>query len=137
MKTREWYVASARDAVSERFPATGEIMEREQMESICVLPLIAGERVRGALFFMAAAKGAYGDLQHSFLEQVASAIAVALDDCLMQEEMRRLGDELAARKIAELEHQNRAVTDQLAEASKALDASEERFRDLFDEAPIA
>lgn len=137
MKNREWYVAATRDEVRERFPSTGEIMEREQMESICVLPLITGERVRGTLFFMASAKDAYKDLQHSFLEQVASAVAVALDDCLMQEEMRRLGDELAARKIAALEHENRAVTDQLAEASKALDASEERFRDLFDEAPIA
>src|SRR5258706_12699183 len=135
MKTREWYVASARDAVSERFPATGEIMEREQMESICVLPLITGERVRGTLFLMAAAKGAYGDLQHSFLEQVASAIAVALDDYLMQQEMRRLGDELAAGKVAALEQQNRAGTDQLAEARQPPHASQERFRDLLDEAP--
>src|SRR6266478_2429908 len=39
--------------------------------------------------------------------------------------------------IAELEHQQRRMSDALQEASKALDASEERFRDLFDEAPIA
>jgi PAS domain S-box-containing protein len=53
------------------------------------------------------------------------------------EEVRRLADELSARKIAELERQNQQVSDQLAETSKALDASEARFRDLFDEAPIA
>ena len=29
------------------------------------------------------------------------------------------------------------MTDRLAETSRALEASEERFRDLFDEAPIA
>jgi PAS domain S-box-containing protein len=86
---------------------------------------------------MASAKAAYGHLQQSFLEQVASAVAVALDDCLAHEEVRRLGDELAARKIAELEQQQRRMSDALQETSKALDASEERFRDLFDEAPIA
>jgi formate hydrogenlyase transcriptional activator len=53
------------------------------------------------------------------------------------EELRRLAEELSARKIAELELQKQQVSDQLAETSKALDASEERFRDLFDEAPIA
>ncbi|HEY5894621.1 MAG TPA: sigma 54-interacting transcriptional regulator [Chthoniobacterales bacterium] len=137
MKNREWYVASERDEVRERFPATGMTMEQEGMESLCVLPLITGGRVRGALFFMASAKNAYGDLQHSFLEQVAGAVAIALDDCLVHEEVRRLGDELTARKIADLEQQKRRMKDQLAEVSRALDASEERFRDLFDEAPIA
>jgi PAS domain S-box-containing protein len=86
---------------------------------------------------MASAKAAYGHLHRPFLEQVASAVAVALDDCLAQEEMRRLRDELSARKIAELEQQQRRMSDVLQETSKALDASEERFRDLFDEAPIA
>ena len=87
--------------------------------------------------FMSSTKAAYGHLQQSFLEQVASAVAVALDDCLAHEEVRRLGDELSARKIAELEQQQRRMSDALQETSKALDASEERFRDLFDEAPIA
>ena len=137
MQHREWVVAASRKEVRERFPGTAEIMNDEQMESLCVLPLITGERVRGALFFMAAANAAYGDLQHSFLHQVASAVAVALDDCLVHEEVRRLSDELSAQKVAALEQQNRAVSDQLAAASKSLDESEERFRDLFDEAPIA
>jgi len=137
MKNREWYVAGTRREVSERFPNTSAMMQREQMESVCVLPLVAGDRVRGALFFLAAGKGSYAALQHAFMNQVASAVAVALDDCLVQEEMRRLGEELAARKIARLEQQKEEVTHELEETSKALDASEERFRDLFDEAPIA
>ena len=107
------------------------------MESLCVLPLVAGERVRGALFFMAAEKSAFSELPRPFLAQVASAVAVALDDCLVHEEVRRLSDELTARKIADLERQKQQVTDRLAETSRALEASEERFRDLFDEAPIA
>ncbi|EDY16461.1 transcriptional regulator, NifA subfamily, Fis Family [Chthoniobacter flavus Ellin428] len=137
MKNREWYVAATRREVSERFPKTSEMMQREQMESACVLPLVAGDRVRGALFFLAAGKESYAALQHAFMNQVASAVAVALDDCLVQEEMRRLGEELAAQKIARLEQQKEEVTHELEETSKALDASEERFRDLFDEAPIA
>jgi PAS domain S-box-containing protein len=56
---------------------------------------------------------------------------------LAHEELRRLAEELSARKIAELEQQKQQITDQLTETGKALDASEERFRDLFDEAPIA
>ncbi|HEY3897506.1 MAG TPA: sigma 54-interacting transcriptional regulator [Chthoniobacter sp.] len=137
MEHREWYVAGSREEVGERFPATAATMQREKMESICVLPLVAGERVRGALFFMASTAGAYAGFQHAFLEQVASAVAVALDDCLLQEEMRRLSEELAEQKIAMLEQQKQQVAEQLQEKSKALDASEERFRDLFDEAPIA
>ena len=68
---------------------------------------------------------------------MAVAVAVALDDCLTHEEVRRLNDELAARKIAELEQQKKQISSQLQQAGAALDASEERFRDLFDEAPIA
>jgi PAS domain S-box-containing protein len=137
MKNREWYAAASRDELHASFPPTFQVMQTEGMESLCVLPLITGDRVRGVLFFMAAAKGAYAQLQRSFLEQVASAVAVALDDCLVHEEVRRLGDELAARKIAELEQQKQSITTQLRETSEALDQSEERFRDLFDEAPIA
>jgi len=137
MTERDWFVAGRRDELLRRFPKTHCMMEREKMESICSLPLVAGDRVRGALFFMTSAKGAYADAPGTFLDRVASVVAVALDDCLLQEEMRRLNDELAARKIAKLERQTQQVADQLAETHKALEASEDRFRDLFDEAPIA
>ncbi|HTL55432.1 MAG TPA: sigma 54-interacting transcriptional regulator, partial [Candidatus Limnocylindrales bacterium] len=137
MKNREWYVAASREELRASFPPTFQVMQTEGMESLCVLPLITGDRVRGALFFMAAVKGAYPQLQRSFLEQVASAVAVALDDCLVHEEVRRLSDELAARKIAELEQQKQRISNELQKTSAALDESEERLRDLFDEAPIA
>jgi len=137
LQTREWYVTAARDDLRDRFPATHRVMQEAKMQSLCELPLVTGTRILGSLFFMASAKSAYGHLQQPFLKQVASAVAVALDDCLAHEEMRRLGDELSARKIAELEQQQRSMSDVLQETNKALDASEERFRDLFDEAPIA
>jgi formate hydrogenlyase transcriptional activator len=134
---RDLIVFALRDELRDRFPITFKVMQQDDLESLCVLPLVTGERSRGALFFMAAAPAAYQHLRRSFLEQVASSVAVALDDCLAHEEVRRLGDELAARKVAELEQEQRRVSDQLQQASEALDASEERFRDLFDEAPIA
>ena len=44
---------------------------------------------------------------------------------------------LAARKVADLEQVERRMSEQLRQANEALAQSEERFRDLFDEAPIA
>ena len=44
---------------------------------------------------------------------------------------------LAARKVADLERTERSMSEQLREANEALAQSEERFRDLFEEAPIA
>ena len=137
LQSREWFVTGARDEVRDRFPATHRVMKEAELQSLCMLPLVTGTRILGSLYFMSAAKAAYGHLQQSFLEQVAGAVAVALDDCLAHEEMRRLGDELSGHKIAELEQQQRRMSDALQEAGQALDASEERFRDLFDEAPIA
>lgn len=44
---------------------------------------------------------------------------------------------LAGRKVAELEQTQRRINEQLVQVNEALVKSEERFRDLFDEAPIA
>jgi formate hydrogenlyase transcriptional activator len=66
------------------------------MESLCAMPLVSDDRARGVLFFMAAWKAGYGGLRRGLLEQVTSAVAVALDDCLAHEEVRRLRDQLAA-----------------------------------------
>jgi formate hydrogenlyase transcriptional activator len=44
---------------------------------------------------------------------------------------------LAARKIAELQEAERAISERLHQANEQLVKSEDRFRDLFDEAPIA
>jgi formate hydrogenlyase transcriptional activator len=137
LQNREWFVAATRDEVRGRFPATERVMREAEMQSLCELPLLSGTRILGSLIFMSSKNSAYGHLRQSFLEQVASSVAVALDDCLAHEQVRTLGDELSARTIAELEQQQRQMSDALQEASKALAASEERFRDLFDEAPIA
>ena len=82
LQNREWFVAASQDEIRDRFPATARVMQETGMQSLCELPLLSGVRVLGSLNFMSSKKAAYGHLQHSFLEQVASSVAVALDDCL-------------------------------------------------------
>src|SRR5438034_5346288 len=96
LQNRKWLVSSTREELRERFPLTFEVMTKENMESLCAMPLVSDDRARGVLFFMAAREAAYGGLRRGLLEQVTSAVAVALDDCLAHEEVRRLRDQLAA-----------------------------------------
>jgi formate hydrogenlyase transcriptional activator len=113
MQNRAWYVAASRDELRERFPITFDVMSRQDMESLCALPLVSGDRPRGALFFMAAAKGAYAHLRRDFLDRVASAVAVALDDCLAHEEVGALNAKIAAtaeRRQTLLEINNAIIT---------------------------
>jgi len=93
------YVCSTRDELRERFPVTFEVMEQGGMESLCALSLETGERSVGALFFMAARPRAYANLRQGLFEQVASAVGMALDACLIHEEVRRLRDQLAAENV--------------------------------------
>ncbi len=98
-QNRQWMVSSSRDELREGFPVTFQVMARERMESLCAVPLVAGERCRGVLFFMKAGTGAYENLRRGLLEQVASAVAVALDNCLAYEEVQSLRDRLAAENV--------------------------------------
>jgi formate hydrogenlyase transcriptional activator len=99
LRNRQWMVTATRDELRERFPITYDVMRAEEMESLCALPLVSGGRCRGVLFFMAARRGAYQTLRRDFLDQVAAAVAVALDDCLAHEEVRRLRDRLRAENV--------------------------------------
>ena len=99
MDNRQPYVCSTRDELRERFPVTFEVMEKQGMESLCALPLQTDERCLGALFFMAGCKCAYQNLRLGLFDQIASAVAVALDTCLAHEEVRRLRDQLAAENV--------------------------------------
>jgi formate hydrogenlyase transcriptional activator len=99
LENREWLITSSCNELRERFPVTHEVMQKERMESLCALPLVTAERARGVLFFMAGRAGAYAHLRRGLLEQVASAVAVALDDCLAHEEVATLRDRLAAENV--------------------------------------
>ena len=106
------YVAASVQDFRERFPVTFQVMSAAGQESLLTLPLISGGNSIAALFFMTASRSAYDHLRRDFLDQLANAVAVALDNCLAHEELRQQG-------------------------IKALSESEERYRDLFEEAPIA
>jgi PAS domain S-box-containing protein len=68
------------------------------------------------------------DLASGEAEMLARMAALVMD----QMELR-----LAAKKIAELERAERSTSERLRQANERLAESEERFRDLFSEAPIA
>ncbi|MCA9289964.1 MAG: sigma 54-interacting transcriptional regulator [Phycisphaerales bacterium] len=99
MEHREWFVAPSRESLRRRFPVTYSVMERRGMESLCAVPLVTGDRTRGALFFMASDRDAYRHLRWTTVSQIAGAVAVALDDCLAHEEVNRLRDRLAAENV--------------------------------------
>ena len=99
LQNRDWVVVATREELRERFPVTFEVMQEQNMQSLCALALVTGGLSRGALFFMSSAVGAYRNASQSLLEQVAEAVAVALDDCLAHEEVRRLRDQLAAENV--------------------------------------
>jgi formate hydrogenlyase transcriptional activator len=102
-ENRQWYVAAAREELRERFPMTFVVMEREGMESLCALPLLREEKSFGALFFMSTARDAYREIPVALLERVASAVAVAVDNCFAYEEVARLRDRLAVDNVYLLE----------------------------------
>jgi formate hydrogenlyase transcriptional activator len=95
-ENRSRYVASAREELRERFPMTHVVMEREGMESLCALPLLREDKSFGALFFMSTRREAYRQIPVALIERVASAVAVAVDNCFAYEELRDLRDRLAA-----------------------------------------
>ena len=98
-ETRQWLIASSLEELRERFPVTFDVMKREGMQSVCAMPLLSGGRCLGVLFFMAAREAAFQELRRNLLDQVASAVAVALDHCLAYEEVRSLHDRLARENV--------------------------------------
>ena len=98
-ETRQWLIASSRQELQERFPVTCAVMKREGMQSLCAMPLLSGEHCLGVLFFMAAREAAFQELRRDLLDQVGSAVAVALDHCLTYEEVRDLRDRLVRENV--------------------------------------
>ena len=98
-ETRQWLIASSREELRERFPVTFDVMKREGMQSVCAIPLLSDQRCLGVLFFMAVREAAFQELRRDLLDQVGSAVAVALDHCLTYEEVRDLRDRLVRENV--------------------------------------
>ncbi|MFO0691820.1 MAG: sigma 54-interacting transcriptional regulator, partial [Myxococcota bacterium] len=93
---RSRYVAGSRAELRERFPMTYTVMEREGMESLCAIPLLREEKSFGALFFMSTRQDAYRDIHTALLDRVGTAVAVAVDNCSVYEQVASLRDKLLA-----------------------------------------
>jgi formate hydrogenlyase transcriptional activator len=125
------------DRLAEVFPDDKGMLEMGTVSYLGV-PLVNSEkRIIGHLVVFDDKPMPADPLALSVMETFAARAGAELERKQADEEMRRLRDELAARKLAELEREKQRISDQLQEAGEALAASEERFRDLFDEAPIA
>ncbi len=96
IQNRQAMVISSPEQIRESFPTTHWKLGEEGMQSAVVLPLLVQERCIGALSFMAHAAGAFDGYSRRLLDEIASAVAVALDGCLAYEHLQRLGQERKA-----------------------------------------
>jgi len=124
-ENRQRYVADSREDLRERFPMTHLVMERENMESLCALPLLREEKSFGALFFMSTQRGAYREIPAKLIDRVASAVAVSVDHCFAYEELQQLRDRLRAENVylkeeIQQEHNFAEIVGQSPELSKVL-----------------
>jgi formate hydrogenlyase transcriptional activator len=92
-------VVDRTDDVRDRFPFSYQRLVNEGMQGIAVLPLIATGRCLGALTMMSEAAGAWDPVPRALLDEMATSVAVALDNCMAHEELARLRDRLAAENV--------------------------------------
>jgi formate hydrogenlyase transcriptional activator len=93
------FVVGRADDVRERFPVSYTRIRQEGMDSVVVLPLLAEGRCVGALTMMAQLADALTAVSPTLLEQIAAAVAVAVDHCVAYEELQSLRDRLARENI--------------------------------------
>src|SRR5262245_1647005 len=78
----------------ERFREVLDILRREGMRSVCVLPLTSPLRRLGGLSFASRDPNAFGDADVAFLRELTSQIALAVDNTLHHEAAERAQREL-------------------------------------------
>jgi formate hydrogenlyase transcriptional activator len=77
-----------------RFPVVVEILRREQMRSACILPLTSPHRRLGGLSVASRELNAFPPARIGFLSELASLIALAVDNALHHEDAERAQREL-------------------------------------------
>jgi formate hydrogenlyase transcriptional activator len=83
----------------DRFPKMKEVMQREGIVSLCVLPLTFAQRRVGCLGFGRVNGTPYADDELHFMQQAARLVAVAVDNALAYEEIAALKNRLAVEKL--------------------------------------
>lgn len=81
------------------FPVSLDAINRLGMQSFCALPLLVEDRAVGVLIFNSKERGQYESADLSLLEEVTAVIALALDNCLAYEEIKRLKDQVTQENI--------------------------------------
>ena len=121
------------EQICQLFP-TDTVLKQWGVESYCGVPLLdSSGTVVGHLAILSERPNAGRPCAGSATMRIFAARARAeLERLRTEEELR-----LAARKVAELAQVERRMSEELRHANETLAQSEERFRDLFDEAPIA
>ena len=137
MEVAQGRVCHVPERLAELFPEDRAMIDMGTMSYLGV-PLINSEkRIIGHLVVFDDKPMPADALALSVMETFAARAGAELERKQADEEARRLREELAARKLAEIEREKQRISVQLQQTGDALAASEERFRDLFDEAPIA
>src|SRR5881296_2752084 len=137
MEVAQGRVCHVPERLAQLFPEDRGMIDMGTMSYLGV-PLINSEkRIIGHLVVFDDKPMPADALALSVMETFAARAGAELERKQADEEARGLREELAARKLAEIERERQRISDQLQQTGDALAASEERFRDLFDEAPIA
>jgi formate hydrogenlyase transcriptional activator len=93
------FVVGRATEVRERFPVSYARILQEGMDSVAVVPLLVEGRCVGALALMAREADALAGVSPGLLEQIAAAVAVAVDHCVAYEELQSLRDRLARENV--------------------------------------
>jgi formate hydrogenlyase transcriptional activator len=120
------------ERICQLFPADAALKDWG-VESYCGVPLLDSTgAVVGHLAILSERPMWEGPRGLAIMRIFAMRARAELERIRAEEQLR-----LAASKVAELREVERRMTEELRQANEALAQSEQRFRDLFDEAPIA
>jgi formate hydrogenlyase transcriptional activator len=81
-------------AEEHRWPKVTARMKEDGTNSFCVVPLTTAVRRLGAMGFSSLEKGAYGETDLEFLQQVGNQVAVAVDNVLHHQDLTHDRDRL-------------------------------------------
>jgi formate hydrogenlyase transcriptional activator len=95
IETRAPYYVPERALLAGRFPNVRKVLEANEIESYCVLPLVTAQREIGGLHFGSVTKEAYLPADIEFMQQAAAQVAVAVDNALNYEAAREYEQQLS------------------------------------------
>ena len=83
----------------ERAGLNHRIASAAGVETLCMLPLLRGNRVLGVLCLVRTEKNAFNQLELEFLSQIAGQVAIAIDNAFAYRQITELKDKLTQEKL--------------------------------------